>query len=317
VPAIALAPQTHHAVHNGRAFVLSELANTLANGSPANRYAATVFLREWGTWPDGFREMLEESVGSSDDRWLEVACALLASRGIPHDATVAEIMATPDLPGAFHQGLALALRKGASRDYPDRLIRRLLLNMPSYEWGASNTLVEFKDSPLVVRELTASLIADPSESIYPAWVLIRNGQHAFLQTALGAAVKLVSDSDQATWVGNLQASVSLLRDYGTDRQFDIIPTTLRRLKTANERKYRQLYSSVNYMHSKRELRVAAVVIDDYRPIFGTFRFCDSAASTVQKFSGEDFGIKREMTSEDRNRAVARATAWLNSHRNAL
>jgi hypothetical protein len=67
------------------------------------------------------------------------------------------------------------------------------------------------------------------------------------------------------------------------------------------------------MQSRRELRVAAVLIDDRRPGFRTLRYCDVAAATVERLSGQAFGIKREMTLEDRDRAVARAAAWLDSH----
>jgi hypothetical protein len=104
-----------------------------------------------------------------------------------------------------------------------------------------------------------------------------------------------------------------LRDYGSDRQFDVIPATLRRLKNRNEDAYRKLFGSVNYMQSRRELRVAAVLIDDRRPGFGTLRYCDVAAGTVERLSGQAFGIKRQMSPEERDRAVARAAAWLASH----
>ena len=68
---------------------------------------------------------------------------------------------------------------------------------------------------------------------------------------------------------------------------------------------------------ERELRVAAILIDDRRPGFGSLRYCDVAAATVEKLSGEDFGIKQEMAGSERDRAVALAAAWLSSHRNTI
>jgi hypothetical protein len=211
-----------------------------------------------------------------------------------------------------NQGAAWALAKGAKRDYPDRLIRCLLRNMPVYDWGAANELLEFKDSALVVGSMKDSLSRDPAGSIYVAWVLVRNGQRAFLPEALDAAVNLVS-APEPVLMNRLQASSWLLRDYGSDRQFDAIPATLRRLKNENEVAYRELFGSVNYMQSQRELRVAAVLIDDRRPGFGTLRYCDVAAATVERLSGQAIGIKQEMTLQERDRAVARAAAWLSSH----
>ena len=311
VPALVAQSRAPDAPPNGRAFILAELANALANGGAANRYAAAVYLRAPGAWPDGFRGIAERAVGASDDRWLEVSCALLASLGIPHP-TVAELMANPNLPGLANQGAAWALAKGAKRDYPDRLIRCLLRNMPAYDWGAANELLEFKDSPLAIGTMKNSLSRDPAGSIYVAWVLVRNGQRAFLPEALDAAVSLVR-APESVLMNRLQASSWLLRDYGSDWQFEVIPATLRRLKNKNEDAYRNLFGSVNYMQSRRELRVAAVLIDDRRPGFRTLRYCDVAAATVERLSGQAFGIKREMTLEDRDRAVARAAAWLDSH----
>lgn len=313
VPAITGNPQ--QPAGNGRAFILGELANTLTNGTAADRYAAAVYLRETGAWPDGFRELLDQAMGTSDDRWLEVACALLASLGIPQP-TIDQLMANPNLPGTGNQAAAWALEKGAERDYPNRLIRCMLRNMPAYDWGAANRLLEFKDSPLVIRELTASLASDPSGSIYVAYTLVRNGQVAFLREALNAAVKLASNPGPVP-MNRLQASSALLRDYGSEDQFDIIPATLVRLKNVNEDQYRKLFGSVSYRTSKRELRVAAILIDDRRPGFGSLRYCDVAAATVEKLSGENFGIKQEMAATERDRAVALAAVWLSSHRNTF
>jgi hypothetical protein len=314
VPAIPGNPHTQP-LASGPTFILGELANTLANGTAADRYAAAVYLREADAWPDGFREVLDQAMGGSDDRWLEVACALLASLGIPQP-TIDQLMANPNWPGTGNQAAAWALKKGAKRGYPNRLIRCMLRNMPTYEWGATNRLLEFKDSPLVIHELTISLTKDPSGSIYAAYMLVRNGQRAFLTEALKAAVQLASNPGLVP-MNRLQASSALLRDYGTDDQFDIIPATLRRLQNVNEDQYRKLFGSVSYRQNKRELRVAAILIDDRRPGFGNLRYCDVAAATVEKLSGENFGIKQEMTASERDRAVALAAAWLRSHRTTI
>src|SRR6516225_9946499 len=101
-------------------------------------------------------------------------------------------------------------------------------------------------------------------------------------------------------MNRLQASSALLRDYGTDDQFDIIPATLRRLQNVNEDQYRKLFGSVSYRQNKRELR-----------------YCDVAAATVEKLSGENFGIEQEMTASEHDRAVALAAAWLSSHQNTI
>ncbi len=157
------------ATRSGRAFILSELANALAHGSPTQRYSAAGYLRQPQAEPIGFREVLEKSAGPNEDVWLEVASALLASRGIPQPA-------------------------------------------------------------------------------------------------------------------------GLLKDYGSDEDFNAIISTLRRLKAA------------------------AILIDDRRPGFGSLRYCDVAAGTVQRLSGEQIGVKQDMTPVEKDRAVVQASAWLSAHR---
>jgi hypothetical protein len=318
VPAIVEDFQAREAPHSGRSFIIGELVNTLANGSAARRSAAASYLinellfQDQEVWPD-LRAMLEQTLGTDDDQWLEVACAVLAGLGTPH-VPIGQLMTNPNPPGAHNQAAAWLLAKGAKRDYPDRLIRCILRNLPAYE-GAVFTLLDFKDSPLLIRETTALLARDPGGSINVAWRLVRGGQRAFLPEALDAAVKLVSDPGPVAQY-SLRAASYLLDDYGSDRQFDVIPATLRRLKNENEDQYRKLFLSGDTSYSKRWLRVAAVAIDDHRPWNGELRYCDLAAAMVAGVSGE-FQFRQGMTSEERDRAVAQAAAWLDSHRDAF
>ena len=310
VPAIPRQFSPRVSNQSGRSFILGELANALANGRTTDRYAAALYLNE-SVWTEEFREILARKVGLSDDRWTEVTCALLATRGM-QQPTLKELLVDPHLPGVHNQAAAWGLARVAKSDYPDRLIRGLLRNMHDYEWGASYALLDFKDSPLLIHELKSSLLRDVSGSIYCASVLIYNGQRSFLPEALTAAAKLVNDPGPVS-TNRLYAASTLLRDNGTDQQFEVLLASLRRLKTENQADYGKLYGSVSDPRNKRELMVANVIIDDRRVRFGTLRYCDLAATTVEYFSGEKFGIKRDMTLVERDRAVALAAAWLKRH----
>ena len=83
----------------------------------------------------------------------------------------------------------------------------------------------------------------------------------------------------------------------------------------NEDAYRKLFSAVGVSPNRRELRAASILIDDLRPGFGSLRYCDVAAGTVQRLSGEQIGVRQDMTPVEKDRAVSRASAWLNAHRN--
>lgn len=107
----------------------------------------------------------------------------------------------------------------------------------------------------------------------------------------------------------------MLRDYGTDEQFTAILVTLRQLKMPDENAYRKLFGAVLGTHSRRELRVAAILIDDRRAGFGRLRYCDVAAATVERIANVRLGFNQEMTPVERDRTVAAASAWLSAHRN--
>ena len=184
--------------------------------------------------------------------------------------------------------------------------------MSGYEWGSRDVLVQFKDSPLVIDGMKDRLSDDPAGSIYVAWGLIQNGQQAILPEALEAAVKLSRNPEEVS-ITRLQASSALLLDYGDESQFEVILESLRRLKYKNEFAYRKLFGTVGFSKNPRELRAAAILIDDFRPGYVTQRYCDVAAHSIQRLSGESFNIKQDMTREERDLAVERASVWVKKY----
>jgi hypothetical protein len=111
-------------------------------------------------------------------------------------------------------------------------------------------------------------------------------------------------------MSELQAASGLIRDYGNDAQFGALVATLRRLKTADVEQYRKLFGSAAFSENKREIELAAVLIDDTREGFPPMRYCDVAASEIQRLSGQHFGVVQNMTRADWDRAVGRAREWL-------
>lgn len=189
------------------------------------------------------------------------------------------------------------------------MIHRLLRNQSDYDWGAANALLGFKDSPVLLAELKTLLIRDPKSSIYTAHVLVRNGQRTLLPEALAAAAPFVRNPKSVSR-NTLFAATSLLRDCGSDAQFEVFLATLRRLRVEDEDSYRTLFSSVHGLQHRRELRAAAILIDDRRFGFGTLRYCDVAAGVVKHFSGDTSEFVQAPSASERDRMVARSRAWL-------
>lgn len=295
-----------------RGFILTELINALANGTPAEQFAASTYLRGSIPFPPEAQPLLDAELGDSEERWLTVSTSILCTLGIPR-ANVADIMSgahdKDPIQGPFVALLGQALQNGAKRNFPDRLIYKLVDDAAAHTWGSATTLVQFKDSPVLIDRLRDGLNSNEKGSVTIAWFLVRNEQRSLLPQALAAAERLVTNPDREN-LSELQPASGLIRDYGDDAQFGTLVATLRRLKAADAEQYRNLFSSAAYSENKREIELAAVLIDDQREGFPPMRYCDVAASVLQHLSKQDFGVGQNMSRSDWDRAVGRARDWL-------
>lgn len=312
VPAIEKEWHRAGAPAKPREFIVTELINALANGSPAKQYAASNYMRERPAFPSEAQRLLDAAIGNDEEHWLGVAAAIVCSLGIPRPS-FAEIMSSANYEdprrGPILALLAHALEKSAKREFPDRLIIKLVDDAPAHAWGSAVALVQFKDSPVLIGRLRRALSRNQKGAVTIAQYLVNNEQRSMLPEALAAAQKLVTNPGPVD-MSELQAASGLIRDYGDDVQFGTLVATLRRLKTADVEQYRKLFRSVAYSKNKREIALAAVLIDDTREGFPPMRYCDVAAANLQRMSGQDFGVVQNMTRSDWDRAVSRARDWL-------
>jgi hypothetical protein len=120
VPAIDKEWRTTDAPATPREFIVTELINALANGSPAEQYAASNYLRESFAFPSEAQRLLEldAAIGNDEERWLGVAASIVCSLGIPRPS-LAEVMSSANdkdpLRGPIRVLLAHALEKGKTR----------------------------------------------------------------------------------------------------------------------------------------------------------------------------------------------------------
>lgn len=310
VPAIEREWRTADAPPTPREFIVTELINALANGSPGEQFAASAYMRE--SFPPEAQRLLDAAIGNDDERWLAVAASIVSSLGIPRPS-LAQVMSGANVKdlvrGPILVLLAHALQKGAKREWPDRLITKLVDDAPVHAWGSATTLVQFKDSAVLIDRLRDALSRDQNGAVTIAWYLVRNEQRSVLPQALVAAQKLVMNPGPVN-MSELQAASGLIRDYGDDAQFGALVVTLRRLKTADVEQYRKLFGSAAYSQNKREIQLAAVLIDDTREGFPPMRYCDIAVGVLQRLSGQDFGVVQNMTRPDWDHAISRARDWL-------
>lgn len=311
VPAIEKEWRRGDAPTKPREFIVTELINTLANGSPAEQYSASIYLRESFDFPPQTQRLLGAALGDHEERWLAVAASLVCSLGIPRPS-VAEIMSGATEKNPIHGPilvlLAHALEKSGKREFPDRLIIKLVDDAHAHAWGSATTLVQFKDSPVLIARLRDALSRNQQGAVTIAWTLVRSEQRSVLPQALPAALNLVTNPGPVN-MSELQAASALIRDFGDDTQFGALVATLRRLKATDFEQYRKLFGSAAHSQNMREIELAAVLIDDTREGFPPMRFCDVAAGILQRLSGRDFGVVQKMTRSDWDRAVSRARDW--------
>lgn len=310
VPAIEEEWRRTDAPATPREFILAELINGLANGSPAEQYAASNYISRGFVLPPEAQQLLDTALGDREERWLGVAASLAAALGIPRPS-LAEIMSgsyvKDQIRGPVLGLLGHALEMGAKRDFPDRVIVKLVDDAPIHDWGSATTLTEFRDSPVLAERLGAALRSNQYGAMTIAWHLARSG--TVLPQALETAQKFVTNPGSVNMT-ELQAASGLIRDYGSDAQFGSLVATLRRLKTSDVEQYQKLWGSASYSENKREIELAAVLIDDTRVEFSSIRYCDVAAERLQRLSGRDFGVGQAMTRADWDRVVSKARGWL-------
>ncbi len=316
LPAYLADPTFGDPPRTGLTFILRELTNAVTHGSAAERsHAAAFFLTASTGIPPELPRLIRAALGKNDDEWLETGCAFLGHLVGPRQT--GEIVYGEASPPFDHiqKLVTWILWKGDRRDYPNRLIRRLLRNSPAYSWGAANILVDFKDSTVLIDELNARLRRGAGAATTVAWFIVKSGQRAVLPEALNLAQKQVSNPAPVP-ADELRIAAQMLATYGDDRQFESLAAAMQRLRQQDEPHYRELWFGAASPQNQRRLRLSAILIDDRRQFSGGLRYCDYAAWMVQTLSGAKFGTGRieEMSAADRDRFVGRAAAWLESHR---
>jgi hypothetical protein len=312
VPALAAAPAFGPPPRTAREFVFRELVNTLAHAAPPQRVRAAEWLSRFsGDVPPELPRYLHAALGRDDNAWLATGCAFLGVFGAPQEDRAALTYGESSPP--FHRVRDMVtwiLWKGDRRDYPDRLIRRLVRDAYTSPWPIANALIQYKDSTVLIDELNRAMRRDVPGTITIAYKIVEAGQHGVLPGALDVAQRRI---DRVAAGSELPFAARLIIEFGDNQQFETLAATLARFRRENETAYRDLWGA-SYTANRRILRLAEVLIDDRRPISGEIRYCDMAAAVVASYSGERPKLPRNPSLTERDKVVARAASWLAVHR---
>ena len=312
IPALPGMIEANDPPASGRAFVLGEIANSLANGTSRDVAAVSNYLRDQFDNPaPDLMPLLRVAIGGNRERWAQVATGILSAQGIPHPG-VAELMGEKT-DSAWRGSLFLAraaLQQLKASPETDRLlIHTWIVNAPVNDWGAGNSLLEYGDNPATTETLRKALSDDAAGSSYLAWTLVRRGHQAVLPDALARALQVV-DRLPAVDYGDVEGAVELLLDFGSDQQLRQLAGVVAKYQLQNREHYQILWRFATDFNNPREGRVVAVVLRDRDPFSGLdMRVCDYAVGLLERAVGQKFATGGK-TLNERDEAVSRAMAWL-------
>jgi hypothetical protein len=312
LPARAELPDTGPRPTTARAFILREICNALARGTPAEVFAESSYIstQDQNLTPE-LMPLLEAAIGNNRERWAEVGTSLIAATGIPRP-TISELMTRNDLekqPGRDVVFTAqAALRKLKPTAETDSLvIKTLIADAPVHAWGSTQSLLEYAENPVLTETLRQALKDGVAGSSYIAFILARNGHKAVLPDALVQALRVCDHA--GVGFDDLQGAAATLRDYGSDRQLDQLAALVRKYQTLDRQFYTILWQYSTESDNPREARVLSVVLNDREVLHDGLRVCDFAVGVLERATKENFTTG----ATSRDDVLARARAWLDAH----
>ena len=106
--------------------------------------------------------------------------------------------------------------------------------------------------------------------------------------------------------------MALLRDLGGDPGLKHLESLVLKYQTANWGFYHSLWQTAAETGSPRVAGVLAIVLRDRRILVDQTRSCDAALVALEKAVSQRFSSGGR-TIQERDEAVSRALAWLESH----
>ena len=295
-------------------FLRAELAGAFAKGRYADMFrGARYFAYQHEARTVGaLLRLIERHTGKDERRWLDVAtasyCALPLQR-----PTVAELLkATPKREP--REALAALAFRHVRRDGLDgRFIANALRHAALHQWGTAIALkLNYPRHPAAMKLLAAALDADTPEALYIASMLVRGSDHPVAASAARAATRALARRPPLGF-GHLRAACELIRDYGNDKAFAVLLGHIKTAQRADRKRYRMLWQSCAYSDGDRMLAICRIVLDDRGPFSPNRRFCDIAASEVQRATRVPFGFSLDLSPAQRDEAIQRIRNWLDKH----
>lgn len=283
IPAIVREPSFSGSPQDGRTFLLNEIASALLSGTRPELIAEAGYVAGQKAIAPDLMKLLRSKLTAGDDRWFTISAALLSIMGVPR-TPAADLRAGKDLNGGdfFSGSLITALLQtiGPSQTAKDGLIHHLLLNADIASWGVGVTVSEFAREPSLVRELRSMLKGRSPGALSVAYSILRAGQRDVLEDA--AALSFYYLSVQGAPPPEFPAACRVIRDFGSDEQFNRLIGEIRRTQYQDQHRYDELWRSVIWSDNDRERTVLEILLKDNRAYLPHLRYSDIARSELTR-----------------------------------
>ena len=264
---------------SGREYLLQEVASALSRGTREEmpREASYLAFQTTNGYAFEMTKLLAIAMNGDTERWALVTASLVSSLGIPRP-TIADFasgkygMNPSSWPGSLAE--TTVQRMARPNDGKNELIHTFLNVSDLNEWGTGGALQEFAREPSLVEELHSMLESWRPGSLYVAYDVMKAGQTKIVATAMATALGYVNDPSKSH--SEIQAACWVIRDFGTDAQFNQLVRAIRKYRYQDRKHYDELWRNTVWSDNDRERAVLEILLADQRKYDSSQSYSDIA-----------------------------------------
>jgi hypothetical protein len=287
IPAIEKKPASLDRARDAREYLLQEIASGLGSGTRGEALVEASYLSRQKTndFAEELMQLLTHSAAVDSERWALIATSLISVRGVPRP-TIADFRDSKygaDLESWKGSLVEASVQKAmSSSNGKENLIHQTLDISDIGAWGAGVTLQEFAQEPSLVRELDLMLKSRRPGALYVARDVLKAGQSKIRTAAGEAALDYVNDPSKSD--SEIQAACSVIRDFGTDAQFDQLVSAIRKYQFSKPKRYDELWRNTIWSDNERVLVVLEILRSDERMYDKSLRYSDIARRELARLN---------------------------------
>jgi hypothetical protein len=169
---------------------------------------------------------------------------------------------------------------GPTQEAKEKLIHELLAFSDLASWGVGMTVPEFAQEPALVRELRAMLKARSPGALPVARSVLIAGHRSILPDAIALSFHYLATPGADP--SEFQAACWVIRDFGTDQEFNRVVAEIRAAQYSDRPRYDELWRNIIWSENDRERAVLEILLKDDRIYQANLRYSDIARGELTR-----------------------------------